>query len=128
MPFAVALLLAPAFPNVVKAPLCMVVTEAPAGRGYVRRVLVSLNQTANSLLGGEEDETLSSRWARARRRRTARKWGALPKAKAWTRFGEAMASGACWALDKLEPCHCVGAIERDEDGRALAHQLHGDAR
>lgn len=108
MPFAVALLLAPAFPNVVRAPLCMVVTQAPPGRGYVRRVLVSLNQTLNALTGGEADETLSSRWGRARRR------------------GSKAAKVVCAALEKIQPCHCASAIERDETGAPLAHQLHGD--
>lgn len=33
--------------------------------GYVMRCLVALDQFANVVAGGESDETLSSRWARA---------------------------------------------------------------
>jgi hypothetical protein len=67
----------------------------------------ALNQLLNTLTGGQEDETLSSRWGRNRRKKG--KW-----------FDRA----ACWLLDKIEPCHCVTSIERDAAGRPLAHQLH----
>lgn len=100
MPFAVALWL-------TAAPVCKVETEPPNAKGYVFRVLVSLNQTLNTLTGGEPDETLSSRWGRGRKKH---------------RFDRA----ACWLLDRLDPCHCTTAIERDENGKPLPHQMHGD--
>lgn len=84
---------------------CPVITEAPKSKGYVWRVLVSLNQTLNVLTGGKDaDETLSSRWGRGR-------------AHGFSRF-------ACWLLEKFQPCHCANAIERGPDGKPLAHQLH----
>jgi hypothetical protein len=103
MPFAFALWL-----TAVTAPhadTCPVIAEAPKSKGYVWRVLVSLNQLLNAATGGEPDETLSSRWGRTRGR------------KRFARF-------ACWLLDKLKPCHCATAIERGPDGKPLAHQLH----
>lgn len=103
MPFAFAIWLA-----AVTAPhkdTCPVITEAPKSKGYVWRVLVSLNQTLNALTGGEPDETLSSRWGRTRDKRK-------------------FARIACWLLDKLKPCHCASAVERDEAGATLAHQMH----
>jgi hypothetical protein len=102
MPFAFALYL-----TAVTAPhteTCPVITEPPKAKGYVYRVLVSLNQTLNSLVGGEPDETLSSRWGRGRKH-------------GFSRF-------ACYLLDKLQPCHCAISIERGPDGKPLAHQLH----
>lgn len=103
MPFAFAMWL-----GAVTAPhvdACPVIDEAPKSKGYVWRVLVSLNQTLNAVTGGEADETLSSRWGRTRSR------------KKFARF-------ACAVLDKLQPCHCATSIERGPDGAPLAHQLH----
>lgn len=102
MPFAFAVWL-----SAITAPhqdTCPVITEAPKSKSYGYRVLVSLNQTLNSLVGGEPDETLSSRWGRHRKH-------------GFSRF-------ACWVLDKLQPCHCAESVERAPDGSPLAHQLH----
>jgi hypothetical protein len=102
MPFAFAIWL-----SAYTAPhkeTCPVITEAPKSKGYGWRVLVSLNQTLNVLTGGDPDETLSSRWGRGRKR--------------------GFAKFACWVLDRLKPCHCATAVERDEAGAPLAHQLH----
>jgi hypothetical protein len=102
MPFAFAIWLA-----AVTEPhkqTCPVITEAPKSKGYAYRVMISLNQTINTIAGGEPDETLSSRWGRGRK-------------KGFSRF-------ACWLLDKMNPCHCATAIEYGPDGKPLAHQLH----
>lgn len=85
---------------------CAVLTEAPPPKSYVYRVMVSMNQTVNTILGGEPDETLSSRWGRARAR------------------GSKPAKAACWVLDKIDPCHCTVAIEFTPEGEPLPHQLH----
>ena len=59
---------------------------------YVLRVLIALDQLVNALLGGDEDETVSSRAARAR---AAGAWWGLT---------------LCRFLDWLEPDHCKNAI------------------
>lgn len=124
MPFAVALLIAPPLTNVVTTQVCPVISHAPEPRPLAYQIAIALNQLLNTLTLGSPDETLSSRWARARVRRKQRKAGTLPRAGKWTRSGEALASGACWLLDRLQPCHCATAIERGPDGAPLAHQLH----
>lgn len=103
MPFAFAMLIVPPNYTPVKA-TCAVVTEAPKPRGYVRRVLVSLNQLLNTLTFGQPDETLSSRWGRRKDK-------------------SRLARLACAVLDKVEKCHCESAIEYDAAGQPLAHQL-----
>lgn len=102
MPFAVAIWL-----SAYTAPhtdTCPVPLEAPRPKNYAYRVAIALNQTLNTLTGGQEDETLSSRWGRGR-------------TKGFSKF-------ACAVLDKLQPCHCAESIERGPDGLPLAHQLH----
>jgi hypothetical protein len=68
---------------------------------YLFRILVSIDQLGNTILGGDEDETLSSRFGKAKRQG---KW--------WGQFN-------CWWLDKLDPGHCEDAIESDEGKNAL---------
>ena len=66
---------------------------------YFRRLFVAVDQLANVLLGGHEDETVSSRIAKDRRR------------------GRKMACVLCRILDWLDPHHCEKAIEKDEGKR-----------
>lgn len=103
MPFAVAIWLSAI--TAQHTDVCPVVLEAPKSKGYAYRTAIALNQLLNTLTGGQEDETLSSRWGRTR------------KTKRFARF-------ACAVLDKLQPCHCAEAVERGPDGLPLAHQLH----
>lgn len=86
------------------ATTCAVVDAVPQRKGYVYRVLVSINQLTNTLLGGHPDETLSSRWGRAKKR------------------GNKAARAACRVLAITDPCHCETAIEFDDQGRPLPHQ------
>jgi hypothetical protein len=67
--------------------------------GYFARVFVSLDQTLNALTGGDEDETLSSRWGKDARR------------------GRKFACVMCKLLDLIDKGHCEKAIERDEGKR-----------
>lgn len=66
--------------------------------GYERawRLAVSYDQLANTALGGSEDETISSRAAKARR--SGRIWGCV----------------LCRLLDAIQPGHCDSSIEPDE--------------
>jgi len=66
---------------------------------YFRRVFVAVDQLLNALLFGSEDETISSRIAKDRRR------------------GRKFACVLCRILDWLDPHHCEKAIERDEGKR-----------
>ena len=60
------------------------------------RVLTAFDQLINAILNGYPDETISSRAAKAARRRTL--WGCL----------------LCRALDWIDPGHCERVIEPDE--------------
>ncbi len=63
------------------------------------RVLVSLDQLINTLAGGDPDETISSRAAKAAAR--GRRWGCV----------------LCRVLDRIDPGHCTNNIEHDEGER-----------
>lgn len=77
-------------------------------RRYIFNLLVSLDQFGNVLAGGDPDETISSRTAKAHR--AGRRWG---------RWG-------CAILDWFDPDHCVGALEPDEGGKAVVRNPESD--
>lgn len=66
---------------------------------YFRRLFVAADQLLNVVFGGDEDETISSRIAKDRRR------------------GRKFACVLCRILDWIDPHHCEKAIERDEGKR-----------
>jgi hypothetical protein len=66
---------------------------------YFRRLFVAVDQLLNVVFGGHEDETVSSRIAKDRRR------------------GRKFACILCRVLDWLDPHHCEKSIERDEGKR-----------
>ena len=63
-------------------------------------VLVALDQLGNTIVGGDPDETISSRA------------GKLNGKRLW-------ATNLCRFLNWLDPGHCTSAIEPDEGGKAL---------
>jgi hypothetical protein len=65
-------------------------------KSYGRRVAVAIDQLFNALLDGDEDETISSRAAKARLK--GKRWGCV----------------LCRFLDWLDPNHCTNSIELDE--------------
>ena len=65
-------------------------------KSYGRRVAVAIDQLFNALAGGDEDETISSRAEKARRK--GRRWGCV----------------LCLVLDGLDKDHCKNSIELDE--------------
>lgn len=75
-------------------------------RTYAWRNLIALDQLANSLVGGNPDETLSSRGQKARERwkrsagqpRSQYLWGCI----------------LCGLLDAAWKGHCLASVERDE--------------
>jgi hypothetical protein len=73
-----------------------------AGR-WALNVLISLDQLGNSILGGDPDETISSRLGRIKQ-----KWGGeIPKTRpvAWA---------TDWVLERIDENHSIEAIEIDE--------------
>lgn len=68
---------------------------ALGGSDRARRLAVSFDQLANTAFGGNEDETISSRAAKAAREHRA--WGCV----------------LCKALDWFEKDHCELSIEPD---------------
>lgn len=70
-------------------------------RRYGLNVLVSLDQFVNTLFGGDPDETISSRAAKAAAR--GRLWGRL----------------LCRLLDSIDPGHSSSNVEPDEGSDAV---------
>lgn len=66
---------------------------------YIMRVLVSIDQLVNTLFGGFEDESISSRAAKAQLK--GKKWGCV----------------LCKILDKIDKDHCKNNIELDEGNK-----------
>ena len=65
---------------------------------YFWRILTSVDQLFNTLIGGDEDETISSRLGKALQDRTG----------CW------ICCVLCNMLNWIDPNHCRDAIERDE--------------
>ena len=62
-------------------------------------VLIGIDQLANAILGGDPDETISSRLGKVIARKSE------TNNLAWL---------VCWVLDKIDPDHCRKSIEADE--------------
>lgn len=72
---------------------------------YVHRVLVALDQFGNVILGGDPDETISSRSARA------------------TERGNWLGKFMCWWLDKIQPQHGEKAECGDLERAKIVEQI-----
>ncbi len=68
-------------------------------KDYFWRIAVSLDQLVNTIFNGSEDETISSRAAKAQIR--GKKWGCV----------------LCKILDKIDKDHCAKNIELDEGNK-----------
>ena len=90
---AVALLLACALAACLGLVWMFCAVLANSTRGH--RLAVSFDQLANTAFGGHEDETISSRAAKARLK--GRRWGCV----------------LCKWLDWFDPDHCATNIEPD---------------
>lgn len=73
-------------------------------RKYLWNILVSIDQFANTILGGDPDETLSSRAAKAEGKGS--RWGCL----------------LCRFLGMIDDNHCGKSREADEGKAALSPQ------
>lgn len=69
---------------------------------YFWNIGISLSQLLNTLLGGDPDETTSSRCGKAQH-----------KCK--------LCAGLCWLLRKVDERHCVKSIEADEGQNGAFH-------
>jgi len=64
---------------------------------WLHGVAIAIDQLGNALGAGDPDETVSSRMGKALHRSRFSRW-------------------ACGQLDRVDPGHCVDAIEGDEGG------------
>lgn len=62
---------------------------------YFWNILIAIDQLANAILGGDPDETISSR---AGKKQETQKWAKL----------------LCYLLNKIDTDHCSKSIEEDE--------------
>ena len=76
---------------------------------YFLNVLISIDQLGNTFLGGDPDETISSRLGKMKKRNN----GTIP----WKR---PLSKIVDWGLDKIDPNHSIDAIEKDEGNDAIA--------
>ena len=85
------------FPSLLAAllGLAWMFGAALGGSDRAHRLAVSFDQLANTAFGGHEDETISSRAAKASRK--GRRWGCV----------------LCKLLDWFDPDHCERNIEPD---------------
>lgn len=71
-------------------------------------VLIGVDQFCNAVLGGDPDETMSSRLGKLK----VRHGGRIP----WRR---PLSKVIDWGLDRIDPNHSVDAIEPDEGSNAV---------
>lgn len=76
---------------------------------YVRNILIAIDQLINTILGGDPDETISSRMG---------KWGVLYKDD-HNNWRHKIANGLCWFLNLIDKDHCNKSIEKDEGGEDI---------
>lgn len=67
---------------------------------YFWNILISIDQLANTILGGDPDETISSRSGKRQDEQLWAKW-------------------LCWFLNKIQTDHCKKSIEKDEGDRQV---------
>ena len=77
---------------------------------YFWNILIAIDQLANTLLGGDPDETMSSRMGKM-----VRSWKQKPEHKG--RFYIALT--LCFLLNIIDKGHCEKSIEDDEGDRDI---------
>jgi hypothetical protein len=75
---------------------------------WLINILIGIDQLGNAILGGDPDETISSRLGKLK----VKHGGRIP----WYR---PLSKTVDYFLDKIDPNHSVDAIEADEGGDAL---------
>jgi hypothetical protein len=75
---------------------------------YLLNILIGIDQLGNTILGGDPDETISSRLGKLK----VKHGGSIP----WYR---PLSKIVDWGLDKIDPHHSIDAIEEDEGNNAI---------
>ena len=75
---------------------------------WLLNILISIDQLGNTVLGGDPDETISSRLGKL----NVKHGGKIPWRRPVSRIID-------WGLDKIDPNHSVDAIESDEGKNAI---------
>ena len=85
-------------------------------RKWIMNVLIGFDQFANTLIGGDPDETISSTIGKLKRDHD----GSIP-------FKEhPFVFVVDWGLDKIDKNHSIDAIEEDEGKEDLRTHTHDD--
>lgn len=71
-------------------------------RKWALNILLSIDQLGNSILGGDPDETISSRLGRIK----TLHGGRIPWSRPFSKVAD-------WVLDKIDPNHSIDAIEKE---------------
>ena len=77
-------------------------------RRWAINILLGIDQLGNCILGGDPDETISSRLGKLKRKHGGR----IP----WSR---PVSKVIDFLLEKIDPNHCTDAIEHDEGSEAV---------
>lgn len=75
---------------------------------WLLNILISIDQLGNTIVGGDPDETISSRLGKLKLRHGGKISWRRPVAKVID-----------WGLDKIDPNHSIDAIEKDEGDEAI---------
>jgi len=75
---------------------------------WLLNILISIDQLGNTIIGGDPDETISSRIGKMK----VKHGGRIP----WYR---PLSKVVDWGLDKIDPNHSIDAIEQDEGKDAI---------
>ncbi len=80
---------------------------------YIRGVLIGFDQFANSVAGGDVDETISSRLGKIKRAHG----GVMP-------WGHPLAKVIDWGLEKIDPGHSLDSIDETTGDDAVVKHEH----
>ena len=81
---------------------------SPQEMKWFYNILIGIDQLGNAIIGGDPDETISSRIGKIKRKGG----GKIPRWRIITRLAD-------YALDKIDPGHSTDAIEEDEGDDAI---------
>ena len=79
---------------------------------WILNVLIGIDQLGNAIVGGDPDETISSRLGKMKRANN----GTIP----WHR---PLSKLVDYGLDKIDPNHSIDAIEEDEGSEAILDRM-----
>lgn len=80
------------------------------GSEWAHNILLAIDQYGNAVLGGDPDETISSRLG---------KWLTAGRVGVWDDIRYGVASVLCALLDLFDPDHCINSIDPNVGDRGL---------